>query len=885
MQAPPRHRPRPKPPSQAPDETIRVPDVRPRRVIPPLVPLVLLLVMAGFAAAVALTLLPIFGAAGAGVNAFRDRLDAAGVGRARIPTLPQSSTIYASDGSVLAEIFLDENRRYVRIGKIADVAQDAVVAIEDDSFYEHGALNFPSLIRAAITNLVAGDIEQGGSTLTQQLVKNVLIDSPEQTFARKFQEAALAVRVERRYTKDEILELYMNEAYYGNGAYGIETAAETYFHTTAKKLTLRQAALLGGIVRAPGAYDPVTHPLAARARRDQVIDKMLELGWIDPVAAPTAKAKPLGIANDVGVFKQKVEPFFVYYIRNLILDNANGEFDALGTRRIQRVHTLYQGGLKIYTSLDPDWQDYAQDAIDNSTYIDPGRNSPDASLVSVRATDGAIKAILSGKNYKRDQYDLVWHGARQVGSAFKPFTLVAAFEHGFPPGKVYSSKSPLCNLAGWISESGCVSNAEGAGDGGYLDLWDATQDSVNVVFAQLALDVGPENIVDAAHRMGITVGLDPVPSITLGVEEVPTMDMASAFATLANDGKHCEPWAVRRIEFASLAQGEGGVPVHDTGKGNGRLLYQHRPECKQVVDPEIAHLVTAMLQRVVCCGTGTAAQIPGRPVAGKTGTAQDYTNVYFAGYTPQVATAVWVGFPDAQRPMDSYYGTSVFGGTVAAPIWQDFMVRAMQGFPVEGFESPPAPESGTVPRVVGLPIEQAEHALAQANFTPIREEIQSFEPAGTVLTQSPGGGARVRLGSAVRLGVSNGRGEAITMPMVVGMTESAAVHALEKRGLVVEIDREVVQDASREGIVIAQSPIGNGAKVVDAGSVVTITVGTLHGGGVGGGPGNGNGNGNDGDGGDPGSGNGNGNGSGGGGGGEDGRTVGSRAPAFARRVS
>jgi membrane peptidoglycan carboxypeptidase len=211
------------------------------------------------------------------------------------------------------------------------------------------------------------------------------------------------------------------------------------------------------------------------------------------------------------VFKQKVEPFFVYYIRNLILDNADGQFDSFGQRRIQRVHTLYQGGLNIYTSLDPSWQDYAQEAVDASPAIDPGRNSPDVSLVSVRATDGAIKAMLSGKNYNRDQYDLVWRGTRQVGSAFKPFTLVAAFEQGFPPGKVYSSKSPLCNLAGWISASGCVSNAEGGGDGGYLDLWSATQDSVNVVFAQLALDVGPEHIVDAAHRMGITVALDQSP--------------------------------------------------------------------------------------------------------------------------------------------------------------------------------------------------------------------------------------------------------------------------------------------------------------------------------------------------------------------------------------
>jgi len=471
MQAPPRHRPRSDEPLRTPDETVRVPDLPPRRVIAPLVPLVLIVVMAGFAAVLALALLPIFGAAGAGVNAFRERLDAAGVGRAGIPHLPQSSTIYAADGkTVLAEIYLDENRRYVRIGKIAPVAQRAVVAIEDDSFYEHGALDFPSLMRAAITNLIAGDIEQGGSTLTQQLVKNVLIDSPQQTFARKFQEAALAIRVERKYSKDHILELYMNEAYYGNGAYGIETAAETYFATTARDLSLKQAALLAGVIRAPGAYDPVAHPDAARARRNLVLERMVELGVIDPADAAKAQAKPLGIAGHAGVFKQKVEPFFVYYIRNLILDNADGEFDAFGQRRIERVHTLYQGGLNIYTSLEPSWQEYAEEAVDASPAIHPGRNSPDVSLVSVRATDGAIKAMLSGKNYNRDQYDLVWRGTRQVGSAFKPFTLTAAFEQGFPPGKVYSSKSPLCNLQGWRSASGCVSNAEGGGDRGYLDL-------------------------------------------------------------------------------------------------------------------------------------------------------------------------------------------------------------------------------------------------------------------------------------------------------------------------------------------------------------------------------------------------------------------------------
>jgi membrane peptidoglycan carboxypeptidase len=844
MQAPPRHRPRSDEPLRTPDETVRVPDLPPRRVIAPLVPLVLIVVMAGFAAVLALALLPIFGAGGAGVNAFRERLDAAGVGRAGIPHLPQSSTIYAADGkTVLAEIYLDENRRYVRIGKIAPVARQAVVAIEDDSFYEHGALDFPALMRAAITNLIAGDIEQGGSTLTQQLVKNVLIDSPQQTFARKFQEAALAIRVERKYSKDHILELYMNEAYYGNGAYGIETAAETYFATTARDLSLRQAALLAGVIRAPGAYDPVAHPDAARARRNLVLERMAELGVIDPADAAKAQAKPLGIARDAGVFKQKVEPFFVYYIRNLILDNADGKFDAFGQRRIERVHTLYQGGLNIYTSLEPSWQEYAEEAVDASPAIHPGRNSPDVSLVSVRATDGAIKAMLSGKNYNRDQYDLVWRGTRQVGSAFKPFTLTAAFEQGFPPGKVYSSKSPLCNLQGWRSASGCVSNAEGGGDRGYLDLWGATQDSVNVVFAQLALDVGPEHIVDVAHRMGITVPMDAVPSITLGVEEVPTMDMAAAFGTLANDGKRCNAWAVRRVEFANVPR--------DAPKDE-RVLYQHEPECEQVIDPEIAHLVTAMLQRVVCCGTGTAANI-GRPVAGKTGTAQDYTNVYFAGYTPQVSTAVWVGFANGQIPMDTFYGGSVFGGTVAAPIWHDFMVKAMAGFPVEGFEAPPTPETGQVPDVVGLPIEEAETKLAKANFTPIREDVHSFEPAGTVLSQAPGGGARLRLGSAVRLGVSDGRGEAVVIPRLTGLTEAEAVHRLERLGLVAAIGRVPVDDKHLDGIVVDQIPIGDGTKVVDIGATVTIYVGAIDQGNGNGGDGNGgdgNGNGGDGNGGD-----------------------------------
>jgi penicillin-binding protein 1A len=787
-------------------------------VIAPLIPVLLVIVLAGFAVLVVLMLLPIFGGAGLGVNVFRDRLDEAGVGRVRIPVPPQSSTIYDAEGNVLADIFLDENRRLVKIGKVNEVTRNAVLAIEDDSFYGHGALDFPGLIRAAIKNLAAGDIEQGGSTLTQQLVKNVLIEVPEQTFARKFQEAALAIRLERRYTKDEIFQWYLNEVYFGNGAYGIQTAAGTYFHSTAKDLSLTQAALLAGLIQAPGEYDPVTDPEAAIARRNLVLDRMAELGWTSPLRVERAKQAPLGLARDVGVFKEKVEPFFVYFIRSLILENADGEFDAFGETRDQRVKTLYQGGLKIYTSLDPQWQEYAQDAIDSSTYLDGTKSTPDSSLVSVRTTDGAIKAMLSGKNYERDQLDLVWHGTRQTGSAFKPFTLVAAFENDFPQGKVYSSKSPNCTLEGWISESGCVQNAEGGSDRGYLDLWSATQNSVNVVFAQLALDVGPEAIVDAAHRMGITVGLDAVPSITLGVEEVPTLDMASAYGTLANDGIHCQPWAVRRVEFTA-------------GPPEDRLLYRHSFQCEQVIEPEIAHLVTAMLQKVVCCGTGRAAILPGRPVAGKTGTAQDATNVYFAGYTPQIATAVWVGFPNGQIQMP---GDSVFGGTIAAPIWHNFMVKAMAGWPVEGFEAPPPPESGPIPDVVGLPIEEAEAIFAQANFTPVVEEVQSFEEKGLVLTQKPGRGT-ARLGSAVHLGVSDGKGEPVIVPRVVDLSQAGAIRKLTKLGLIAEVVYAPVDQKALDGIVIDQTPIGDGSKLVDAGATITIIVGEFAPGGGGGG--------------------------------------------------
>jgi penicillin-binding protein 1A len=347
-------------------------------------------------------------------------------------------------------------------------------------------------------------------------------------------------------------------------------------------------------------------------------------------------------------------------------------------------------------------------------------------------------------------------------------------------------------------------NAE-SGDEGYIDLWTATQDSVNVVFAQLALDIGPSAIVGAAHAMGITAPLQAVPSITLGTEEVSTLDMASAYSTLANGGRHCEPFAISRV----LVPG-------------GQALYRHRATCRQVIEPAVAHQVTAMLERVVCCGTGRAAAL-GRPVAGKTGTAQDYTNVYFAGYTPQVATAVWVGFPEGQIPMDSYYGQSVYGGTVAAPIWHTFMARATAGMSVESFPPPPPPRRGTIPHVTGMRALDAQHAIERAGFTPIVQKVDSIAPVSTVLSQSAQAGTHAPLGGGVKLLVSNGRGKPVVVPSVVGLSRERAAATIEEARLVANVRYVDVDKKKQDGRVLSQTPTSG--RKVDVGATVVLEVG------------------------------------------------------------
>jgi membrane peptidoglycan carboxypeptidase len=757
---------------------------------------------------VALLLLPAALGIGAGVDRVGARLNSLGEAYKRIPKFPERSTIYASDGkTVLAQVYLDENREIVHLDEVSEVARSAVLVAEDDGFYEHGAMDVPSVLRAMVANVAAGDVVQGGSTITQQLVKNAVLDEADQTLERKWQELAVALQIEQRYTKDQIFELYLNDVYLGNGIYGIGTAARYYFHKPASRLSLAQGATLAGMIRAPEDYDPIAHPKRAFARRNFVLGRMVDLG--DAGAAKVAKiaSQPVALPPDAGHTSKKKVPFFVTYITRQILADIDGEYDAFGKTAKQRERTLFQGGLKIVTTLDPDWQRAAQAAANQPWAVSPGNpgyaQTPDTAIVSVDNADGAIRTMLSGRNYQRDQLDLAT-ATRQTGSAFKPFTLVAAFEEGIPPGQVYSATSPFCSPA-WTSQDHCVNNAE-PGKGGYESLTAATAYSTNVVFAQLALDVGPSNIAQAAHDMGITSDLSVVPSITLGTSDVSPLEMASAYQTLANRGRHCQPFAVSRVEDV-----EG-------------VLYRHKAECHQVINPQIAAQVTSMLQGVVSLpgATGTAAAI-GRPVAGKTGTTQEYSNAWFVGYTPQVSTAVWVGFPGDPDPLDRYFGTSVFGGSIAAPIWRTYMTQVMAGMPVQGFPSPPPPETGKVPDVGGRQVGAAQTILAEASFSSRIERVHSTRPEGTVVGQDPAGGATAQLGTLVTLRVSSGKAPTMVVPALEGKGESAARTVLQNMGFVVHVREKKVSDPKLDGVVLATVPKA-GTKVA-RGSTVTMIVG------------------------------------------------------------
>lgn len=748
-----------------------------------------------------------------------------------------TSVVYASDGTVLAEWHAEEDRALVTYDELPADLINAVVAIEDERYWQHAGVDLRALARSIVANLEAGGVVQGASTITQQYVKNVVL-TPEVTLDRKLTEAALALRLEEGLTKEEILERYLNTVYFGDGAYGVGTASLHFFGVPVSDLTLGQAALLAGMIQSPATTDPYRSPDAALARRRVVLNKMVELGWTDLESAEAADQEPLQLRpREPGKARY---PYFTEEVKRRLLDDP-----ALGPTPQDRYNALFRGGLRIHTTIDPLAQDAAEAALASVLPED----GPSGALVAVDPRTGHVVALVGGRDfYDADdpvaQFNLAVQARRQPGSSFKPFVLAAALEHGFSLRSVFKGGRTVTiatDSGPWL-----VENYNGAVFPD-LTLLEATVFSVNIVYAQVVQAIGAESVVEVAQAAGITAPLQPLPSLALGAEEVSPLDMASAYATFAADGIHVDPIFVTSIE------------THD-----GINIYEAVPIVTEALDKDVARQVTAALTDVVRRGTGQRAKI-GRPIAGKTGTSQAHRDAWFVGYTPELAAAVWVGFPEGQVAMEPpATPITVTGGSWPAQIWGRFASGALSGTPygqlasasedglvtVEvdlstGFLAGPyCPRSqvqrirvpaddvptvicpvhnptgvvqvgaSTLPSVIGLDLGPAAETLNSAGFHVEVEWRDGGSLAqGTVFDQRPSPGYPAQAGSTVVLTVA-GPKPGTTIPAVVGFPLGQATQELASLGVNVAVITEAESNPSdaqrRSGVVWKQNP-GPGA--------------------------------------------------------------------------
>jgi len=580
--------------------------------------------------------------------------------------LPLRTTIIASDGTFLARLYR-QNRALLPLESLPDALIDAVLAAEDARFYEHPGYDLRSIARAAIINFDRGEILQGGSTITQQYVKNTYIAAPgkaaPRTLERKAKELRFAIEIERRFSKDEILERYLNTVYLGQGAYGVKAASETFFGHGAGTLSLPEAALLAGVIKAPSRFDPRDHPRLGRQRRAYVLDRMVQLGLISFTRARQAKESPLGITAIPRQLSTK-QPYFVEAVKREVLNDRR-----FGKTDIERAGALWKGGLRITTTLDPEMQLAAEEAV--RTYL-PAAEDPEAAILAIRPKTGEVLAMVGGRDWELSQVNLAMGKAgggsgRQPGSSFKPIAAAAAMESGISLDAQYQASPGVFHLVD--GSTWTVANSEGTA-GGFLPLNEALVRSVNGVFARLALQLGPPAIAKQAELMGVQADLPAYPSIALGASEVSVLDMATAYATIANYGTAVEPTTIKRIRSA-----------------DGVIFEPDQSSTPAAMAPGNAFLLTHVLHDVISRGTGKAADI-GRPAAGKTGTTDDHADAWFVGYTPDLVAAVWVGYPEGRVPMDSVHGTRVWGGNYPALIWRAFMSAALKDTPKQIFRLP-----------------------------------------------------------------------------------------------------------------------------------------------------------------------------------------------------
>jgi penicillin-binding protein 1A len=686
--------------------------------------------------------------------------------------LAQTSFMYAGDGSLITELHAAENRVVLRERQMSPFIRDAAVAIEDRRFYLHHGVDMRAIARAAVVNANEGELVEGGSTITQQLVKNLYVGTAE-TLRRKLDEASLAWQLEDRLSKDQILTKYLNTVYLGEGAYGVESAAQTYFSTDADELTLAQSALLAGLIAAPNHFDPFVHPESAYGRRNVVLRAMREQRMIDRAQLREALWEPIVLRRGEPATRYRF-PHFVDYVKEWFLGNP-----AFGQSRQDRYKLLFTGGLRIATTLEPQTQAFAESAV-RSVLAYP--SDPDAAMTVIDPRTGYVRAMVGGDDadYWRDsdagRVNLATGQGglgRQTGSAFKPYALVAALEHGISPSAVYPAPTsidiPLEGGGVWH-----VTNAEGSGYGS-MTLASATINSVNTVYAQLIQQLGADEVVETAERMGMRccprvseprAPLSPYLSAVLGTNEANTLEMASAYGTLATGGAHVDP-----------------VPVISVTDAQGETLWQAHPDPQQVVEPQVANVANGILQDAVSYGTGRSAII-GRPQIGKTGTADTHTNAWFVGAIPQLTAAVWVGFHEGSIPMEPpRTRITVFGGTWPAQIWRLFMLKAAADLPPRAF---PTPDVGYLS--VAVDVSQSPYCLPNAYTLPqdidTLQFIEGTEPTDVCTTPTTV--------------------QSVSVPSVIGLDHASAALALEQAGFYVDV--RVAVSTQPPGTVIYQRP-------------------------------------------------------------------------------
>jgi penicillin-binding protein 1A len=699
------------------------------------------------------------------------------------PTKPLQGTdlstrVLDRNGALVTTLFAEQNRQFVALADIPRAVQEAVIATEDQRFYTHPGVDLWGMARALLADIRAGAKVQGGSTITQQYAKQAFVGDAS-SLRRKVSEAILAYRLEQEYSKDQILEMYLNTIYFGHGSYGIQTAAQTYFGKPVKDLGPAEAAMLAGVIKSPARYSPYLDPIAAKNRRDTVLAQMRDQGYIDAAECTSATAEPVkttGLKHG-----SKIAPYFVEYLKQDLVQRY-GEA------------AVYRGGLTVTTSLDLKMQLAAEKAA--TTILDK-KSDPSVALVSIDPKTGEIRAMVGGRDFLTQQYNVAVQGHRQPGSSFKPFVLVTALQEGISPEATFTAQSGKFDIPG-----GQVWSVAGEkGYSGPTRLRVALVHSLNPVFAQLILKLGAGKVVETAKTMGITTKITPVPAVALGgmAEGVTPLEMASAYGTLATGGTHSTPIGILKVIDK-----------------DGKVLFESTATSKKVLEPSIAYLATDIMKGVITGGTGTAASI-GRPAAGKTGTTQDNCDAWFVGFTPDLVTSVWVGYPDSKIPMNSVHGVRVTGGSFPARIWASFMKSALKGTPETQFKRPSdivtvsiclasgqkatalCPKKGTglfitgkepgectlhtpaaikgIPNVVGLSKIDAFAALdAVALKYSVVDKNVSGVAAGVVSAQTPAAGSTITSGTVVALTISTG-GSAVNHPPTAAFSWTPAVPA------------------------------------------------------------------------------------------------------------